>query len=94
MPLAGCPEPLWTEVALKSLNQQLLGKYKLRFLLPFVQDEEMFALEDIIADSFEEQEEEDEEGSVACTKVASLVKLSGRMASDPAFARQLKRKYV
>jgi hypothetical protein len=60
----------------------------------------VFALEDIIADSFEEQQDDDEDeecsGSrgVACEKVAKLVKLSGRIASDAAFARQVKRKHA
>eukprot|EP01043_Picozoa_sp_COSAG02_P000337 COSAG02_NODE_6_length_64796_cov_76.792865_20_plen_442_part_00 len=61
-------------------------------------DEEMFALEDIIADSFDDQDHEDEDdgGSrvVACEKVTSLVTLSGRIASNASFARQVRRKYV
>ncbi|MDA8532002.1 hypothetical protein N9K45_00080 [bacterium] len=61
-------------------------------------DEEMFAMEDIIADSFDDQdhEDEDDDGShaVACEKVASLVVLSGRIASNASFARQVRRKYV
>ena len=56
----------------------------------------MFALEDIIADSFEEQQDDDEDeecsGSrgVACEKVAKLATLwlYGRIASDAAFAWQ------
>jgi hypothetical protein len=61
------------------------------------QDEEMLALEDIIADSIEEWEDEDDERSgshVACEKVASIATLSGRIANDPAFARQLRRKHT
>ena len=59
------------------------------------QDEEMFALEDIIADSFEGHDDEDKASSVvACQKVASLVALCGRIASDPALARQLRRKHA
>ena len=61
-------------------------------------DEEMFAMEDIIADSFDDQDHEDEDdgGSrvVACEKVTSLVTLSGRIASNASFARQVRRKYV
>ena len=58
----------------------------------------MFVLEDIIADSFEEQDGGDKEGSaagmVACEKVAGLVRLSSGIASNPAFARQARRKFV
>ena len=55
----------------------------------------MFALEDIIADSFEGHDDEDKASSVvACQKVASLVALCGRIASDPALARQLRRKHA
>ena len=61
-------------------------------------DEEMFALEDIIADSFGDQDHEDEDGgssrAMACEKVARLVTLSGRIASNASFARQVRRKYV
>ena len=61
-------------------------------------DEEMFALEDSIADSFGDQDHEDEDGgssrAVACEKVARLVTLSGRIASNASFARQVRRKYV
>ena len=61
-------------------------------------DEEMFAMEDVIADSFDDQDHEDEEDdgsrAVACEKVASLVVLSGRIASNASFARQVRRKYV
>ena len=55
----------------------------------------MFSLEDIIADSFEGHDDEDKASSVvACQKVASLVALCGRIASDPALARQLRRKHA
>ena len=46
-------------------------------------DEELYAVEDIIA------EEDDADG-----RVAALVTLSGKMAGDGAFARQLRRKYA
>ena len=46
-------------------------------------DEELYAVEDIIA------EEDDADG-----RVAALVALSGKMAGDGAFARQLRRKYA
>ena len=60
-------------------------------------DDEMFTMEDLVADSVEEWEEDIEEdgGSrIASEKVSRLVKLSGVMASDAAFARQLKRKIL
>jgi hypothetical protein len=46
-------------------------------------DEELYAVEDIIAD------EDDADG-----RVAALITLSGKMAGDGAFARQLRRKYA
>ncbi len=61
-------------------------------------DEEMFAMEDIIADSFDDEDHEDKDGggsrAVACGKVTSLVTLSGRIASNASFARQVRRKYA
>ena len=45
-------------------------------------DEELFAVEDIIADCDAEDD-----------RVSALVTLSGKMAADKAFARQLRRKY-
>ena len=49
-------------------------------------DEELFAIEDIIADGGT--------GAAEDGQVAALVSLSGRMAADAAFARQLRRKYA
>jgi len=49
-------------------------------------DEEMFSLEDAIADALEAPDDDD--------RVARMVALSGRMASDAAFSRQLRRKFV
>ena len=46
-------------------------------------DEELYAVEDITA------EEDDADG-----RVAALITLSGKMAGDGAFARQLRRKYA
>ena len=46
-------------------------------------DEELYAVEDIIA------EEDDADG-----RVAALITLSGKMVADGAFARQLRRKYA
>jgi hypothetical protein len=46
-------------------------------------DEELYAVEDIIA----EEDDADE-------KVAALITLSGKMVADGAFARQLRRKYA
>ena len=63
-------------------------------------DEELYALEDVIADDAEaalgegakggaQEEEEAVQGGVSC-----MVALSGRMAGDAAFGRQLRRKFV
>ena len=55
-------------------------------------DDEMFTMEDLVADSVEEWEEDIEEdgGSrMASEKVSRLVKLSGVMASDATFARRV-----
>jgi hypothetical protein len=49
-------------------------------------DDELFAVEDVIADSSVEASGDDQ--------VAMLLALSARMASDSAFARQLRRKVV
>ena len=46
-------------------------------------DQELHAVEDIIADSTEEED-----------RAAALVSLSATMAADGAFARQLRRKYT
>ena len=66
-------------------------------------DEELYALEDVIADDAEAalgegakggaQEEEEEEEAVQ-GGVSRMVALSGRMAGDAAFGRQLRRKFV
>ena len=63
-------------------------------------DEELYALEDVIADDAEaalgegakggaQEEEEAVQGGVS-----RMVALSGRMAGDAAFGRQLRRKFV
>ena len=49
-------------------------------------DEELFALEDAIADALEAPDDDD--------RTARMVALSGRMAADAAFSRQLRRKFV
>jgi uncharacterized membrane protein YqiK len=49
-------------------------------------DDELFAVEDVVGDSSVEASEDDQ--------VAMLLALSARMASDSAFARQLRRKVV
>ena len=49
-------------------------------------DEEVFALEDAIADALEAADDDD--------RVARMVALSVRMAADAAFSRQLRRKFV
>ena len=58
----------------------------------------MFALESMIVDSFEAQEDENEDGGASHDemrkKVASMVTLCGRMANDAGFARQVRRKHL
>lgn len=49
-------------------------------------DEELFALEDAIADSVEASDGDD--------RTPRMVALSGRMAADAAFSRQLRRKFL
>ena len=49
-------------------------------------DEELFALEDVIADADEELDADD--------RVVRMVGLSARMVADAAFSRQLRRKFV
>ena len=53
-------------------------------------DEELYSLEDIIADGCEGANE----GEGADDRVANMIALSERMASDGAFSRQLRRKFV
>ena len=53
-------------------------------------DDELYTLEDIVADSLEEGEE----GGGAGGRVAKLVVLSERVAGDAALARQLRRKFA
>jgi hypothetical protein len=67
-------------------------------------DEELYALEDVIADDAEAalgegakggaQEEEEEEEEAVQGGVSRMVALSSRMAGDAAFGRQLRRKFV
>lgn len=49
-------------------------------------DEELYALEDAIADALEVADDDD--------RVAQMVALSGRMAADASFSRQLRRKFI
>jgi hypothetical protein len=48
-------------------------------------DEELYAIEDLIADSTEED---------GGDRVAALISLSSKMVADGAFARQIRRKFV
>ena len=48
-------------------------------------DEELYAIEDLIADSTEED---------GGDRVAALISLSRKMVADGAFARQIRRKFV
>jgi hypothetical protein len=56
-------------------------------------DEELYALEDVIADDAEGALDD---GALGCTEgvVSRMVALSGRMVGDAAFGRQLRRKFV
>ena len=54
-------------------------------------DEELYRLEDIVADSLEEDEAG---GSGGGGQVGKLLALSGRVAGDAALARQLRRKFA
>ena len=72
--------------AVRVRDQQLLAlQSRLESLhaAKLLADEELFAVEDIIADCDAEDD-----------RVSALVALSGKMAADKAFARQLRRKYV
>ena len=57
---------------------------------------ELYALEDVIADDVEVALEGGAKGGVEPTQgaVPRMVALSGRMVSDAAFGRQLRRKFV
>ena len=60
-------------------------------------DEELYALEDVIADDAEEALGEGARGGAEEAVeggVSRMVALSGRMAGDAAFGRQLRRKFV
>ena len=70
--------------ALPALQSRLESLHAAKLLT----DEELYRLEDIVADSLEE--EEDGSGK----QVAKLVALSERVTSDAALARQLRRKFA
>jgi hypothetical protein len=70
---------LWTVLRSVHLGSHR-GLHAAKLLLA---DEELYVVEDIIAD------EDDADG-----RVAALITLSGKMAGDGAFARQLRRKYA
>ena len=53
-------------------------------------DEELYRIEDVIADGCEV----DDGGDGGDDRVAQMLALSGRMAAEGAFARQLRRKFV
>ena len=56
-------------------------------------DEELYALEDVIADDAEGALEDGAPGD-AKGAISRMVALSGRMAGDAAFGRQLRRKFA
>lgn len=81
------------EEQVSSLQSRLESLHSAKLLT----EDEWYTMEDLIADSIEEWEDECAEVGVsrgASSKVASLVTLSARMASDRTFARQVRRKYV
>ena len=81
-------QALKTETATERirLRDQQLAALQLRLeslhAAKLLADEELYAVEDIIADCDAEDD-----------RVSALVALSGKMAADKAFARQLRRKY-
>ena len=74
-----------TERQLPALQSRLESLHAANLLT----DEELYRLEDIIADSLE-----DEQAGGGGAQVTKLVVLSGRMAGDAALARQLRRKFA
>ena len=55
-------------------------------------DDELYRLEDLIADSFEEETRAS--GVGVCEQLTSMITLSERIASDSALARQIRRKFM
>ena len=70
--------------ALQARLQTLQARLQTLHAAKLLTDDEMFAIEDIIADSDESQ------GAQA----SALVSLSSKMVADAAFARQLRRKFA
>lgn len=58
-------------------------------VMQLLKEDELYALEDIIADGADEVDEVDGED-----RVAQMVALSSRMHGDGAFARQMRRKFL
>ena len=79
-------EQEWPERQLAALQSRLQSLHASKLLA----DEELYTIEDAIADSVEEAEG----GADSSELVAKLVVLSGRLAGDAALARQLRRKFV
>ena len=69
------------QARLQTLQARLLVLHAAKLLT----DDEMFAVEDIIADSDESQDAQ---------QASALVSLSSKMVADAAFARQLRRKFA
>ena len=65
--------------------EALQARLQIMHAAKLLTDDEMFAVEDIIADSDESQDAQ---------QASALVSLSGKMVADAAFARQLRRKFA
>jgi hypothetical protein len=82
------------EVRVRDAQLQLYGqqvtalqaRFEALHAAKLLTDEELFALEDAIADAVEAPDDDD--------RVARMVALSARMASDASFSRQLRRKFA
>ena len=87
-------EGLRAEAVASKLREQQLAALQSRVeslhASKLLTDEELYRLEDMIADGLEE----DGPGGGGAQLLTKLVALSSRMAADGAFARQLRRKYV
>jgi hypothetical protein len=82
-------QTLHTKVEASKLHHQQLLALQQRLEVvhasKLLGDEELYAIEDLIADSTEEDEGD---------RVAALISLSSKMVADGAFARQIRRKFV
>ena len=73
-------------VAKSELAVALQSRIEKLHVMQLLEDDELYALEDIIADGADDVDDED--------RVAQMVALSARMHGDGAFARQMRRKFL